>query len=239
MNSDELQDRIHYHFRDLTLLQEALTHPSVIHESGGANKRDNQRLEFLGDAVLQVILTDWLFRLFPGGDEGELTRMRSHLANRHTLYRLAHHMSLGEFLILGKGEEASGGRKRQSNLSNAYESLIGAIYLDGGLFAASQFVRDQYQDEVESLQVRPQRENPKGTLQERLQERSAKGPTYRITSEEGPDHAKRFEAIVEFEGAELGRGFGASKKEAEMKAAEAALHELDRREARSEAPPEE
>jgi ribonuclease-3 len=227
MKLQELQDRVNYQFRDLKLLTEALTHSSVVHETGGAQKRDNQRLEFLGDAVLQVILTDWLFRIFPTGDEGLLTRLRSHLANRHTLYRLAHAMSLGDFLVLGKGEEASGGRKRQSNLSNAYEALIGAIYLDGGLFAAGQFVRDQFDREVENLQVRPQRENPKGVLQERLQARSTKGPTYRITSEEGPDHAKRFEAIVEHNAEELGRGVGASKKEAEMRAAEAALKKLD------------
>jgi ribonuclease-3 len=227
MKHNELQERINYQFRDHKLLEEALTHSSVVHETGGAQKHDNQRLEFLGDAVLQVILTDWLYRLFPTGDEGMLTRLRSHLANRHTLYRLAHHMSLGDFLILGKGEEASGGRKRQSNLSNSYEALIGAIYLDGGLFAASQFVRDQFESEVEGLQVRPQRENPKGMLQERLQAKSPKGPTYRISSEEGPDHAKKFEAIVEFEGEELGRGNGASKKEAEMRAAEAALRKLD------------
>ncbi len=226
MKWTELQDRIQYAFRDQVLLEEALTHSSVVHEAGGSDRRDNQRLEFLGDAVLQVILTDWLYRVFPEGDEGQLTRLRSHLANRHTLYHMAQKMSLGEFLILGKGEEASGGRRRQSNLSNAYESLIGAIYLDGGLFAASQFVRDQFQEEVDGLQVRPQRENPKGLLQERLQAKSPKGPTYRITSEEGPDHAKRFEAIVEFEGNELGRGSGASKKEAEMRAADAALTKL-------------
>jgi len=227
MKLSELQHQIHYEFRDRALLEEALTHSSVIHEAGGSEKRDNQRLEFLGDAVLQVILTDWLYRLFPRGSEGELTRLRSHLANRHTLYRLAHQMSLGEFLFLGKGEEASGGRKRHSNLSNAYESLIGAIYLDGGLFAASQFVRDQFQAEVENIQMRPQRENPKGRLQERLQTRSPKGPTYRTASEDGPDHAKRFEVIAEFNGEELGRGAGASKKEAEMRAAEAALAKLE------------
>jgi len=227
MNLPELQSRIQYIFQDPSHLEEALTHSSVVHEAGGSEKRDNQRLEFLGDAVLQVILTDWLYRLFPNGDEGDLTRLRSHLANRHTLYRMAHHMGLGEFLILGKGEEASGGRKRQSNLSNAYESLIGAIYLDGGLPAANQFVRAQFQAEVDNLQVRPQRENPKGQLQERLQAKSPRGPTYRIHSEEGPDHAKKFEAIVEFEGNELGRGTGASKKEAEMRAAEAALRKLE------------
>jgi ribonuclease-3 len=227
MNLQELQQRIQYTFRDQALIKEAMTHSSVVHESGGGAKSDNQRLEFLGDAVLQVILTDWLYRLFLESDEGVLTRMRSHLANRHTLYRLAQHLNLGEFLILGKGEEASGGRKRQSNLSNAYEALLGAIYLDSGLEAASQFVHRQYETEVQNLQVRPQRENPKGTLQERLQSKSPKGPTYRIHSEEGPDHAKKFEAIVEFEGQELGRGVGASKKEAEMRAAEAALNRLD------------
>ncbi len=231
MKLKELQGRIQYTFRDRTLLEESLTHSSAIHEVGGTARRDNQRLEFLGDAVLQVILTDWLYRLFPNGNEGDLTRLRSHLANRHTLYRLAQQMSLGDFLILGRGEESSGGRRRQSNLSNAYEALIGAIYLDGGLFAASQFVRDQLQAEVHGLQLRPQRENPKGQLQERLQARSPKGPTYRITSEKGPDHAKKFEVVAEFEGKELGHGTGASKKEAEMRAAEEALKTLDESEA--------
>src|SRR5690349_27129 len=145
MKLTELQERIQYTFRDPALIEEAMTHSSVVHESGGETKSDNQRLEFLGDAVLQVILTDWLYRLFLKSDEGVLTRMRSHLANRHTLYRLAHHLELGEFLILGKGEEASGGRKRQSNLSNAYEALLGAIYLDSGLESVSEFVHKQYE----------------------------------------------------------------------------------------------
>jgi ribonuclease III len=223
MQAQELQKIIGHHFKDAGLLQEALTHPSLAHEKGGDGTHHNQRLEFLGDAVLQLILTDHIFELFPDFPEGKLTQVRAHLANRHTLHRRALAIQLGNYLLLGKGEEASGGRERLSNLADAYESLLGAIYLDGGIRAARKFVGRQFAHEFKSLKESTPRQNPKGRLQELLQEQSPANPQYRVISESGPDHNKRFEAVVEWAGREIGRGYGSSKKVAEVAAAENAL----------------
>ncbi len=238
----ELQTKIRYLFRDAMMLQTALTHPSLVHEAGGGFS-DNQRLEFLGDAVLQLVLTEELYRLFPSEQEGRLTKLRSHLANRHSLHSRALHLGLGKFLRLGKGEEGSGGRKRLSNLADAYEALIAAIFLDGGLDAARKFLLEQFGGEIELMKIEPQAENPKGQLQELLQAKSQHGPQYHIIRSVGPDHSKTFEAVVSWEGMELGRGIGSSKKEAEKRAAESALSVASERiaewEARQKpAPPE-
>ena len=223
MQVQKLQKIIGHIFKDSRLLQEALTHPSLAHEKGSDGTQHNQRLEFLGDAVLQLILTDQIFELFPDFPEGKLTQVRAHLANRHTLHRRALGIQLGDFLLLGKGEEASGGRERLSNLADAYESLLGAIYLDGGIRAARKFVARQFALEFKNLKEATPRQNPKGRLQELLQEQSTANPQYRVISESGPDHNKRFEAVVEWEGREIGRGHGSSKKVAEGAAAENAL----------------
>ncbi len=222
---DELQTRLGYYFSNTELLEEALTHPSVRHSSSTRGK-DNQRLEFLGDAVLQLAATIHLYRNLPQADEGRLTKMRSRLTNRLTLARLARKISLGEFLVLGKGEEASGGRNRLSNLADAYEAVLAAIYLDGGLEAASRFALAQWEPELAAPESFVEIENPKGRLQEILQASSSAGPTYKIVRQAGPDHAREFEAVVQFEGRDLGHGIGASKKEAETRAAEAALERL-------------
>jgi ribonuclease-3 len=229
----QLQERLGHRFLRPELLSEALTHRSVIHEAGVARSSaaadhvaDNQRLEFFGDAVLQLILTELVFERFPHADEGQLTKLRARLANRHMLFHLARLLGLGDFLLLGKGEEASGGRDRPSNLADAFEAVTGAVYLDGGFPAARQFVLSQFEPEMARLDLVPGTDNPKGLLQELLQACSSKNPVYRIVSESGPDHNKRFEAVVEFDGRELGRGAGASKKEAEMRAAHAAIQRL-------------
>jgi ribonuclease-3 len=224
MHAQKLQKIIGHSFKNPELLQEALTHPSLAHEKGGNGTHHNQRLEFLGDAVLQLILTDHIFAMYPDFPEGKLTQVRAHLANRHTLHRRALEIGLGEYLLLGKGEEASGGRQRLSNLADAYEALLGAVYLDGGIRAARRFVARQFKLEFKNLREATPRQNPKGRLQELLQERSAANPQYRVISETGPDHNKRFEAVVEWEGREIGRGRGSSKKLAEVAAAEAALN---------------
>jgi ribonuclease-3 len=224
MQFQKLQKTIGHQFKNPQLLQEALTHPSLAHEKGGNGAQHNQRLEFLGDAVLQLIVTGHIFRLFPDFPEGKLTQVRAHLANRHTLHRRALAIQLGEFLQLGKGEEASGGRERLSNLADAYEALLGAIYLDGGIRAARKFVTKQFALEFQNLKEATPRQNPKGRLQELLQAQSPANPSYRVVSETGPDHNKRFEAVVEWEGREIGRGQGSSKKLAEAAAAENALH---------------
>lgn len=222
----KLQKIIGYNFKKLDLLHEAITHPSIAHERGGENGPHNQRLEFLGDAVLQVVLTDRIYKLYPDHPEGKLTQTRAHLANRHTLFRRAQAIELGEHLLLGKGEEASGGRERLSNLADAYEALLGAIYLDGGLRAARKFILTQFADEFANIKQTSPRQNPKGRLQELLQAHSPNGPTYRVVCESGPDHNKYFEIAVQWEGREIGRGKGSSKKQAEMVAAEVALAAL-------------
>jgi ribonuclease-3 len=217
-----LQKTIGYQFKNRALLMEALTHPSLAHENSHGQNH-NQRLEFLGDAVLQLLLTDRVFELHPDLAEGKLTQIRAHLANRHSLHRRAQAIDLGRFLLLGKGEEASGGRERLSVLADAYEALIGAVYLDGGIRAARALIHRQFRDEFKHVRQATSQTNPKGQLQELLQAHSTASPAYRVVEESGPDHNKHFQVVVEWEGREIGRGAGSSKKIAEAAAAEAAL----------------
>jgi ribonuclease-3 len=223
MHALKLQKTIGHQFKNADLLTEALTHPSLAHEKGNGANHHNQRLEFLGDAVLQLVLTDHIYKLHPDLPEGKLTQLRAHLANRHTLFRRALAIELGHHLLLGKGEEASGGRERLSNLADAYEALLGAVYLDGGIRAARKFIATQFRTEFTQMKQTTPRQNPKGRLQEFLQSRSPANPQYRVIRESGPDHNKYFEVAVEWSGQEIGRGHGPSKKQAEAAAAEAAL----------------
>ena len=222
---DTLQDRLGYVFCDPALLRLALTHPSVAHEQG-APIQTNQRLEFLGDAVLQLALTRELYEKFPGFGEGPLTKARAKLVNRRTLAERARHLALGQHLILSRGEELHGGRERLSALADTYESLLGAIFLDGGFEAARDFILRQFQEAFGGLKVIPILENPKGELQELLQAVSPEAPHYHVVSATGPDHDRIFECTVDHAGAELARGRGKSKKDAESEAALAALTRL-------------
>ena len=214
-----------YHFRDENLLRLALTHPSVAHESGVATDH-NQRLEFLGDAVLSLVLTQKLYEQFFGYDEGPLTKARAKLVNRETLAERARALGLGEHLILSRGEETSGGRDRSSALADAYEALLGAIFLDGGFDAAREFILDDFAAAFGQLATLPLIENPKGELQELLQSRSPRAPEYQTVQIAGADHDPLFECAVHHEGVELARGQGKSKKAAESAAAMAALEKL-------------
>ena len=231
----ELQTRLGYPFRDEGLLRLALTHPSVAHEhgapaSGGdeAPQRPahNQRLEFLGDAVLQLVLTHELYDKFSAFDEGPLTKARAKLVNRRTLAEHARELGVGTHLILSRGEETSGGRERASALADAFEALLGAIFLDGGFAAAREFILREFSAAFGKLSVLPTIENPKGELQELLQARSPESPQYHVVSATGPDHDRVFECIVQHNGVELARGSGKSKKAAETDAALAALKKL-------------
>ncbi len=219
-----IESQIGYKFRNSLLLAEALTHPSLAYETQRPHF-DNQRLEYLGDAVLQLVLTEHLYQLFPQFTEGNLTKLRSRLVSKYALETYANHFSLGDYLLMGKGEEASGGRKRSSTLADAFESLVGAIYLDGSLEAAKAFIMRQCREEIQAIHEEPSEINPKGQLQEILQSINPTSPQYKIVSEEGPDHCKTFESKVIWEGIELGIGSGNSKKEAETSAAEQALKE--------------
>ncbi len=218
-----LEERLNYKFRNALLLAEALTHPSIGHET---QKRhfDNQRLEFLGDAVLQLIVTEHLFARYPAQSEGQLTKMRSRIVSREGLRRHAMTLELGQFIMMGKGEEASGGRTRASSLADAYEALLGAMYLDSGLETVRQFVLREMTPAIESLSHEPIDVNPKGRLQETLQSISLRSPKYSVISQEGPEHLKEFVTKVLWEGLELGSGRGTSKKLAEMNAAMDALN---------------
>lgn len=217
-----LEQKIDYKFCNSLLLAEALTHPSLAYESQRPHF-DNQRLEFLGDAVLQLILTEELYRLFPRFPEGQLTKLRSRLVSRKALTAYARRLMLGDYLMLGKGEEASGGRKRPSSLADAFEALVGAIYLDSGFTSAQRFIVEQCREEIREVGEEPSEINPKGELQEILQGISSTSPHYSVTFESGPDHKKTFQTDVTWEGRELGTGTGTSKKESEINAAKDAL----------------
>jgi ribonuclease III len=221
----ELQTRLGYKFRDENLLCLAFTHPSVAHESGVATAH-NQRLEFLGDAVLQLVLTQKLYEQFPAFDEGPLTKARAKLVNRRTLAEHARALGIGAHLILSRGEETSGGRERASALADAFEALLGAIFLDGGFDAAREFILREFDADFSTLNESAGIENPKGELQELLQSRSPRAPEYQTISATGPDHDRVFECTVQHEGVELARGRGKSKKAAESDAALAALKNL-------------
>jgi ribonuclease-3 len=220
-----LQNSLGFRFRDEGLLRLALTHPSIAHESGGPAEH-NQRLEFLGDAVLQLVLTRELYEKFPAFDEGPLTKARAKLVNRRTLAEHARALGLGAHLILGHGEETHGGRERPSTLADAFEALLGAIFLDGGFDAAREFILREFGGAFGKVSALPMIENPKGELQELLQARSPEAPEYRVVSATGPDHDRVFECTVHHGGVELARGSGKSKKAAESGAALAALKKL-------------
>jgi ribonuclease-3 len=222
---EDLQTRLGYRFNDPNLLQLALTHPSIAHEQG-VPVQTNQRLEFLGDAVLQLVLTGALYERFPAFGEGPLTKARAKMVNRRTLAEHGRRLGLGENLILSKGEAQHGGRERPSALADTFEALLGAIFLDGGFKAAREFILKEFVAAFGELTVIPMLENPKGELQELLQSVSSESPQYQVVSSTGPDHDRIFECTVHHGGAELARGRGKSKKAAESEAALVALEKM-------------
>ena len=205
-----------YRFKDPGILELALTHPS-------AGMPDNQRLEFLGDAVLEFLVSDWLYAAYPEKDEGELTRLRAALVREETLCRLADGLGLGEALHVAPGEDRTGGRKRPSVLCDTMEAVIAAVYLDGGLTAARKLVLGLLPapEEISGIS-----RDSKSLLQERLQKLGEPVPEYTLVRQSGPPHDPRFEAAVFRGGAELARGEGKSKKQAEQAAARKALESL-------------
>jgi len=221
----ELQAKLGYRFTNLEFLKLALTHPSVAHERS-LPIQTNQRLEFLGDAVLQLVLTRELYDKFPALGEGPLTKARAKLVNRRSLAERARHIGLGAHLIVSRGEEISGGRERPSALADTFEALLGAIFLDGGFGVARDFVLQEFLSAFGQLAVVPILENPKGELQEMLQSVSSEAPRYHVASVSGPDHDRIFECTVHHAGVELARGLGKSKKEAESEAALAAMKRI-------------
>ncbi len=220
-----LEQMLGHEFRDASLLQLALTHPSA---SGNQSKPsdDNQQMEFLGDAILQAVISEALYRLHPGKNEGHLTKARAGLVNGTTLAAKATALGLEQHLVLGRGQRTEFERGRESALEDALEALVAALYLDGGLDVAGNFVRRIFADELANPDNIAVIENPKGELQERLQGGNGGSPTYELLGSSGPAHAREFEIAVLQAGKELGRGTGGSKKEAESRAAAAALAKL-------------
>ena len=222
MNKDlkQLEDKIEYVFKDKLLLKQALTHSRYANENRGTGPF-NERLEFLGDAVLSLVTAEYLFKKFPEMPEGELSKLRSGLVCTSSLCDYAKRISLGDFLFLGKGEENSGGRQRPSNLENTFEALIAAVYLDGGLEKARAFVLRFLNASIETHHI--SFKDYKTLLQEVIQQNHEETLNYVITGESGPDHDKRFDAEVHLNSNVIGRGSGKSKKQAEQEAAREAL----------------
>ena len=215
-----------YTFKNKALLENALQHSSYANEHRGGGMRSNERLEFLGDAVLGVVTADYLFRKHPDLPEGDLTRLRAALVCEDSLYEVAQSLELGRHLKLGRGEEQGGGRRRPSILADATESVFAAVYLDGGMEAASELIHRVLLDKGREEAVEERRRDFKTELQELVQRKSGSTLGYRLVGSTGPDHAKVFEAAVLLNGEAFSTGTGHSKKEAEQAAAGAALEKL-------------
>ena len=223
----ELEKKLNYTFRDPGLLGEALSHSSYANEHRSAGLRSNERLEFLGDSVLSFVTAEFLFLQHPDLPEGDLTRIRAALVCEQSLYEVARKLDLGRYLKLGRGEEAGGGRERTSILADATEAVFAAVYLDGGIGAASTLIHRVLLDAEKEEVVEERRRDYKTALQELVQRQADQVLTYRMIGEEGPDHDKTFLAEVLLNGTQVGTGSGHSKKEAEQSAAKAALRKLE------------
>ena len=220
----DLEAAIGYRFKNITLLQNALTHSSYANEHWHDSLKCNERLEFLGDAILGMVVAEYLYKTFPDRPEGELTRMRADMVCEGSLARIAEKLELGKHLLLGKGEEQSGGRNRPSILADAVESVIAASFLDGGMAAAEAFVHKFVLCNV-PVQVM-KHVDYKTALQEQVQQKKNQIISYLLVGESGPDHDKEFTVEVSLNGAVVGRGIGSSKKRAEQDAAREAMEKL-------------
>jgi len=220
----DLETAIGYRFRNITLLQNALAHSSYANERWHNSLMSNERLEFLGDSVLGMLVADYLYRNFPNRPEGELTRMRADMVCERALAEIAQRIGLGEHLLLGRGEEQSGGRSRDSILADAVESVIAACYLDGGMDAAKQFIQKFVLERVSIAAVH--NVDYKTALQERVQQKRNQTLAYTLVGESGPDHDKHFEVELSLNGQVIGCGVGSSKKRAEQDAARVALEHM-------------
>ena len=222
----ELEKKLNYTFHDQRLLREALNHSSYANEHRAQGMNSNERLEFLGDSVLGFVTAEYLFARHPDLPEGDLTRIRAALVCEQSLHEVAQKLGLGSYLRLGKGEEAGGGRQRTSILADATEAVFAAVYLDGGISAASALIHRVLLDVEREEVVEERRRDYKTQLQERVQRQAGQELTYCMVGEEGPDHAKTFITEVRLNAAAIGRGSGHSKKESEQMAAKAALEKL-------------
>lgn len=218
-----LEERLGYQFKNRVLLENALTHSSYANEHRESGMSSNERLEFLGDSVLGMVVADHLYREHPQMPEGELTRTRAALVCEGSLFEVARALELGKYLRLGRGEDAGGGRERPSILADATEAVLAAVYLDGGIAQARRLIRTLILGNEEEMSAS---RDYKTALQELVQRESGQKLAYRLVSAEGPDHAKRFTVEVELNGVTVGAGEGRTKKAAEQNAAKAAIAEL-------------
>ena len=221
---NDLEKAIGYRFQNIGLLQNALSHSSYANERWHNSLMSNERLEFLGDSVLGMLVADFLYRNFPDRPEGELTRMRADMVCETTLAEIANSLKLGEYLLLGNGEELGGGRTRNSILADAVESVIAACYLDGAMEAASAFVERFVLINVPTKRMH--NADYKTALQELVQQKKNQVLSYRLVAESGPDHDKQFTVELTLNDAVVGTGIGSSKKRAEQAAAHAAIEKL-------------
>ena len=219
----ELEKKLNYTFRDPALLSEALSHSSYANDHRAAHLNSNERLEFLGDSVLGFVTAEFLFVQHPDLPEGDLTRIRAALVCEQSLYEVARKLELGKYLKLGRGEEAGGGRERTSILADATEAVFAAVYLDGGIGAASQLIHRVLLDAEKEEAVEERRKDYKTALQELIQRTPGRTITYQLVEETGPDHCRVFVMEVSVDGQVSGRGEGRSKKEAELFVVIAAL----------------
>ena len=217
-----LQKMLGYSFKEIKLLNKALTHKSYVNETGG-NLKHNERFEFLGDSVLDLIVSNYMVHKYTDFKEGMLSKTRAGVVNESCLAKLARKINLGDYLLLGKGEEISGGRKKPSLLANTYEALVGAIYYDSDLETAAEVLLPSIKKEIEGFLETPESRDHKSDLQEYTQNKMVCIPAYKVTKEIGPDHEKQFEVIVSIKDKNRGKGMGRSKKEAEQAAAKMAL----------------
>ena len=220
----DLEEAIGYHFQNISLLQNALAHSSYANERWHNSLLSNERLEFLGDSILGMLVAEYLYRSFPDRPEGELTRMRADMVCEKTLAKVANEIHLGEHLLLGHGEEQGGGRTRDSILADAVESVIAASFLDGGIQAAKKFIQTFILVEVPVSQLH--NVDYKTKLQELVQQKKNQVLTYELTAESGPDHDQHFSVAVSLNGTVVGQGEGTSKKRAEQESARDAIGKL-------------
>ncbi len=222
----ELESSLPHPFSDISRLDQALVHRSYVNENPGFSSGDNERMEFLGDAVLELCITDLLMKTFPDYTEGQLSKLRASVVNEQPLAELARELEIGRFLLLGKGEESSGGRSKTSILANTFEAIIAAVYLDGGFDRAYEVVRRLFSLFIEEGSRNLTYRDYKTTLQELSQNRFREIPRYSLIGEYGPDHDKIFESRLAIPGVLEATGKGKSKKEAEQNAARSALDTL-------------
>ncbi len=225
----QLERQLKIKFKKKNLLNQALSHRSFGYEKyrGKKDFEANEELEFLGDAVLGLIISEFFYRRFPNSGEGKLSRFRANIVNRNVLYPKALSLNLDKFLLISRSEEKSGGRKRAGLLADTLEALIGAIYIDGGFKKAKQFVLNNFKEELEKAGSPQYCQDFKSLLQEFIQRKYKIIPHYKVVATEGPDHRKIFSVSVEFKGEIFGRGKGLSKKEAEQQSAKAALSKFE------------